>query len=283
MSAPKLVSFSAGEVLFKEGEVGQHAYIIKEGVVRITKLVDDKVVTLGELKNGACFGEMAVISNAARVATATAITHCQAYKIDKSNVEHMMNDATPLFRAILMSLIKRVTNLNEAIGESSSISDPYLSLSNLLLLLARAENQVATAGSQNSTQREVNLDLAIEQIRLILGRTRKNTRAVLEKMAKLNLIILNTQQEVPTLTFDSATLIKDTQQMLEFLHNKPMNLSAKAEFVDIEEMAKEVGTFPKRLMEAIWAGKIDEAALYFHRQTVIDCLNRNKQSAKLLS
>jgi hypothetical protein len=36
-------------------------------------------------------------------------------------------------------------------------------------------------------------------------------------------------------------------------------------------------------MEAIWAGKIDEAALYFHRQTVIDCLNRNKQSAKLLS
>lgn len=124
-----------GEIVFREGEFGNKIYVVKQGAIRIVSQREYKTVTLGVLKNGACFGEMAVISSAPRVASAIADSPTELYEIDKSEIDKMIAELPPLFRAIVFSLIKRVSTLNNFATEHASVVKPMVSMSNLIYLL----------------------------------------------------------------------------------------------------------------------------------------------------
>lgn len=65
-------SFKDGDVIFKEKTLGDKMYIILSGTVRISKyLGNKKEEVLAHLQPGACFGEMGIIDQSPRSATAT--------------------------------------------------------------------------------------------------------------------------------------------------------------------------------------------------------------------
>ena len=68
----KKTSFKKDQVIFKEGEVGNLLYMVKRGTVNIIKL-NKKIREYGE---GVCFGEVALLFNEPR--TATAISGCDS-------------------------------------------------------------------------------------------------------------------------------------------------------------------------------------------------------------
>lgn len=62
------------EVLCKDGEEGSEAFIVKEGMVRISKkILTDETVTLAVAKRGMIFGEMAIFDVSPRYADAVAL------------------------------------------------------------------------------------------------------------------------------------------------------------------------------------------------------------------
>ena len=58
---PALRNLAAGDVLFREGEVGDYAYQVVKGKIEVCKFNGDEYVTLSMLEKGALFGEMALI------------------------------------------------------------------------------------------------------------------------------------------------------------------------------------------------------------------------------
>lgn len=65
-------SFADGQVIFKENTRGDNMYIILSGTVRISKyLGGKKEEVLAKLASGACFGEMGIIDQSPRSASAT--------------------------------------------------------------------------------------------------------------------------------------------------------------------------------------------------------------------
>lgn len=71
------ISFCEGEIIFRQGYPGDHAYIIQSGEVAIIKEHDDGTrEPLAILKKGEMFGEIAVMDDVARTATAQAHTDC---------------------------------------------------------------------------------------------------------------------------------------------------------------------------------------------------------------
>ena len=58
-------------MLFREGETGKEMFVLQSGKVAITKTVRDTEKILAMLGPGEFFGEMAIISNRPRNATAT--------------------------------------------------------------------------------------------------------------------------------------------------------------------------------------------------------------------
>ncbi len=71
--AAKQISFRAGEVIFRQGDPGDGLYVIEEGAVEISALVGGQQQRmLSRIEAGGFFGEMAVVDQEPRSATATA-------------------------------------------------------------------------------------------------------------------------------------------------------------------------------------------------------------------
>ncbi|MDR2343261.1 MAG: cyclic nucleotide-binding domain-containing protein [Spirochaetaceae bacterium] len=64
--------YNKNKLVFADGEPGQSLYIIQKGSVRITKILDGNEIILAILKQGDIFGEMALLENKPRSASAIA-------------------------------------------------------------------------------------------------------------------------------------------------------------------------------------------------------------------
>lgn len=74
----------AGEVLFEEGDAGTDAFIVESGAIRISRRNEDgQDLVLTDLSPGGLFGELALIDNHPRSATATATVDTELIKLDR--------------------------------------------------------------------------------------------------------------------------------------------------------------------------------------------------------
>ncbi len=84
--------YEAEEIICLEHELGKALFIIMSGEVAITRksgvLREDKIIS--RLKSGDFFGEMALLEEKPRSATAKALTDCELYIIYKANFDSMI-------------------------------------------------------------------------------------------------------------------------------------------------------------------------------------------------
>ncbi|HPA72406.1 MAG TPA: cyclic nucleotide-binding domain-containing protein, partial [Spirochaetota bacterium] len=67
-----IVEYAPNQLIFCEFEPGNEFYFIQSGRVKIVKIVNNTEKTLDVLKPGDVFGEMAILENSPRSATAIA-------------------------------------------------------------------------------------------------------------------------------------------------------------------------------------------------------------------
>ncbi|MBN1103910.1 MAG: cyclic nucleotide-binding domain-containing protein [Deltaproteobacteria bacterium] len=107
-----------GQVLFAEGDVGEGAYMIVEGKVKVvTSSEQYDEITLGELGCGEIFGEMALIDDKPRSASIITITPCTLAFTDRENFQDYIQTGSELafrFMAfICLSLFRRILTLDK--------------------------------------------------------------------------------------------------------------------------------------------------------------------------
>ncbi|MBC8023484.1 MAG: cyclic nucleotide-binding domain-containing protein [Burkholderiales bacterium] len=99
----------AGETIFREHDMGAEMYVVLEGEVELT-IGSNVVETLGP---GEPFGEMALIDQAPRVATAVAKTACKLAVIPERRFLFMVQ-TTPHFALQIMKVMAdRLRKMNE--------------------------------------------------------------------------------------------------------------------------------------------------------------------------
>lgn len=115
----KVQEFKFGKTIFKEGDKGNRLYIISEGEVRISREVPGSgEEALAVLKQGACFGEMAVLDRSERSTDAIANTDCTLLTITRSDFELLLDFNRELAYKVLWSVVRllcerlRITNDN---------------------------------------------------------------------------------------------------------------------------------------------------------------------------
>jgi CRP/FNR family cyclic AMP-dependent transcriptional regulator len=103
------LSFPAGSVIFGEGEKRDSMYVVKSGDVEL-KVRDKVVETVG--KDG-FFGEMALVDQTPRSATAVAKTDCVVIPISEKHFLFMVEE-TPFFALVVMRILTaRLRQMNE--------------------------------------------------------------------------------------------------------------------------------------------------------------------------
>lgn len=104
-------TFIPGDVLLREGDTGEAAYLIESGHVEISKMVDGRRVVLNTLGPGAIVGEMSLIDKAPRSATVTAAGKTVALVIDKMVFDKVLAAAPPVLRALVLAYTSHLRNL----------------------------------------------------------------------------------------------------------------------------------------------------------------------------
>ncbi len=88
---PEHDSFAVGDTLFEEGDPGDQAYLVKSGVVEIVRKVGNEELVLARLGRGEIFGEMSLIDNQPRMATARISEDAQLAVITRENIESRLD------------------------------------------------------------------------------------------------------------------------------------------------------------------------------------------------
>src|SRR5687768_3588031 len=77
--------YESGDVILREGDPGETAYIIDQGQVEVTKQLDDRAVHLAYIGAGDVFGEMSMIDDRPRSATITAVEPTMVREIHRES------------------------------------------------------------------------------------------------------------------------------------------------------------------------------------------------------
>jgi CRP/FNR family cyclic AMP-dependent transcriptional regulator len=99
-------TFQKGDVIFCEFEPGDTFYLIQSGRVQIVKIFGEIEKTVAILQPGEVFGEMAILEEAPRSATAIALDQVTALEFNQENFEVLMQGNPQ----IALTLLKLFTN-----------------------------------------------------------------------------------------------------------------------------------------------------------------------------
>lgn len=107
---PKMekLAVAAGTVLFRQGEVGDAAYILNKGKVLIFQQVEGQRVELDAIRPGEIFGEMAVIDTSERMATAVAAVDCAVTRVPQAIFQRKLEGTDSFVRALVNMFIKNI-------------------------------------------------------------------------------------------------------------------------------------------------------------------------------
>lgn len=107
--------YKAGDFIFREGDLGTEMYIINEGKVEILNVVGDEEQVLAVLEKGDFFGEMSVLEDLPRAATARAATDVRLLQINGSTFDQLLQGNPEIAVRMMRKLSRRLRETDEMI------------------------------------------------------------------------------------------------------------------------------------------------------------------------
>ncbi len=144
------IALAPGDLVFREGDAPTTAFLIEEGRVDVTTEREGQTIRLATLGPGDLLGEMAIIDDAPRTATATAAEPCLLLAIDRAAIGERLEQADPIIRTLLESQLRRYRGALAAMqgrgGAPTPAATPAVSASEQLSIgKFRLESQLREA------------------------------------------------------------------------------------------------------------------------------------------
>ncbi|MDH4161366.1 MAG: cyclic nucleotide-binding domain-containing protein [Nitrospirota bacterium] len=174
--------FPAGTVLFNDGDSGEEMFIVQSGKVKISKKIRGVEKTLATLEKGEFFGEMAILNDKPRSASAEAIEDCEMLVIDRKTFETLLRSNVEIAIRFIKRLADRLREANDQM-EALMIKDNTSRLLNILSKKVR---------ESKSDQ----MSLAIEDLGGMAGIDGGQARMILEKLASVRILSLTADDRI---------------------------------------------------------------------------------------
>jgi CRP/FNR family cyclic AMP-dependent transcriptional regulator len=112
------IKLRKGQVLFKEGDDGDHLYIVTNGKIKLgTKAADGRENLLMILGPGDMFGDLSLFDAGPRTATATAVTESRLLSLGQNKVMPWVKEHPEVSVHLLARLASRLRRTNEVVGD----------------------------------------------------------------------------------------------------------------------------------------------------------------------
>jgi hypothetical protein len=110
----KLLTFERGQTILREGQPGGSLYTLTSGRVRAFRKdpTTGKQNQLGDLKEGAFFGEMSILTGQPRMASVVALTRCELLELDRPTLDGITKTHPHVWDVLREFAEKRAAQLN---------------------------------------------------------------------------------------------------------------------------------------------------------------------------
>jgi CRP-like cAMP-binding protein len=198
-----------GTVLFREGDPGKEMYVVQSGRVTISKRVGDVEKPLTTLGPGEFLGEMSILNNKPRSATATCAEACKLLVIDAKTFEAMIRGNAEIAIRMIQKLAARLQETNEQIATLLF----HDASSRVVHFLATAAERAARGPAGH------HLETSPAELAVWLGQKPDQVDAVLQKLIRSKLVSLD----------EGGFLVPDVAKLRHFLEF----LQMKAQYGDL--------------------------------------------------
>jgi len=149
--------FKAGDIIMRQGEHGDCAYIIEKGLVEILiEKSNGLIQRVGTRGAGTIIGEMAMVDNEPRIATIKAMEECSLLEITRSDFSRRLKNADPVLQITTQviltryrDMLTRATIMKEAAGYPTpeELERGYLEQANTIETIKMANEFRAAIGT----------------------------------------------------------------------------------------------------------------------------------------
>lgn len=177
--------YEAGALLFREGDAGDFMYVIQSGEVEIRRTINDVERVLAVLPAGEFFGEMALINQRPRSATAVVRRPSRLLVIEGRTFEAMIRGKTEIAVRMIKTLAGRLERANQQI---EILLLPNANHRVVQCLRRLSEEQLEAAG-QGGPEAAIFLPVQIEDIAARVALAPHEVAEILERLESASLVM----------------------------------------------------------------------------------------------
>jgi CRP/FNR family transcriptional regulator, cyclic AMP receptor protein len=169
-----------GTVLFHEGDRGEEMFVLQSGKVKISRLVRGVEKTIATVEKGDFFGEMAILNDKLRSATAETIVASEMLVIDRKTFDTLLRGNVEIAIRFIKRLADRLRETTDQL-EALMIKD---NTSRLVSILARKVKEQQTDA----------FSITIDELAGIAGIEYSQVRMIIEKLASVSIVELTNEK-----------------------------------------------------------------------------------------
>jgi CRP/FNR family transcriptional regulator, cyclic AMP receptor protein len=205
--------FAPGHVLFEEGQRGDFMYVVQSGEVEIRRMVGDSERVLAVLPAGEFFGEMAILNERPRSATAVIRTAARLLVIEGKTFEAMLRARPEIALRIIKALATRLEDANQHV-ELLLLPTPNHRVVQCMRHLADEQLALsAAAGASTNHETAIFVPKRIEDIAHRVGLPVDEVADVVDRLRASHLVMLAEDAGIDGPGF----IVPEVGRLLEFL------------------------------------------------------------------
>lgn len=140
--------YKPNTLLFKEGEVADKFYILREGLVKIVKSSPEMEITINTIEPGEVFGEMGLIANQPRNASGITLTESFIITLNEQNLYSLIDKNKKFLLFLLKAFGSKIRYLSSMVKDLTTGND-------FVIITTHLVNYINTIGYK----RNINLNL----------------------------------------------------------------------------------------------------------------------------
>jgi len=196
-------TFQPGEMIFSEFEPGDTFYLIQAGRVQLVKLIGDIEKTLDILQPSEMFGEMAILENSPRSATAIALDAVKVLEFNSQNFDILMMGNPQIALKLLKMFCKRIYDSKRRFM-ILTLEEPPAKIADVFLMLDESQPDI----DRSSERRE--FKTSVDNVAQWAGMTVAQTREVLSNFV--------TQRRMEM--YPDKIVVKNINDFLRFVNSR---------------------------------------------------------------
>ncbi|MCE9578951.1 MAG: Crp/Fnr family transcriptional regulator [Deltaproteobacteria bacterium] len=203
--------YDAGAVLFREGDAGDFMYVVQSGEVEIRRVVGDHERVLAVLPAGEFFGEMALINQRPRSATAVVRRPARLLVIEPRTFEAMIRGKTEIAVRMIRTLAGRLERANHQI---ELLLLPNANHRVVQCLRRMADEQLEAAGGAGTlAESAIYLPIQVEEIAARVALPAHEVAEIVERLCQARLVLMAEEAGIS----GRGYVIPEVGRLLEFL------------------------------------------------------------------